>query len=129
MVSYFVQKDTYDYGKTSYDGGRIGDARDLARSVLQYERESVFELEATAREERCADSELETARLGGKIDALKVVVMKVEGERDENKGLVEMMARDKTALHRRRDDPSTEGEGNRTEIAGLRFRLEEAETR
>ena len=29
------------------------------------------------REERCADSKLETARLGGKINALKVVVTKV----------------------------------------------------
>ena len=30
-------------------------------------------------EERCVDSDLETARLGGGIDALKVVVTKIEG--------------------------------------------------
>ena len=42
MVSYFMQKDTDDDGMTSYYGGRIGNARDLARlsllSDLQYKR-------------------------------------------------------------------------------------------
>ena len=40
-----------------------------------------------------------------------------------------MMTREKTELCRRRDDLSREGGGNRSKIAGLRFRLEEAETR
>ena len=39
-----------------------------------------------------------------------------------------MMTRGMTALCGRRGDLSREGEGNRAEIAGLRFRLEEAET-
>ena len=43
------------------------------------------------REERCANSELEMARLGGNIDALKVVVTKFEGGKEELKGLVKMM--------------------------------------
>ena len=77
--------------------------------------------EMAIREDKCANSELETARLGGKIDALKVVVKEVEGERDDLKGLVEMMTRERTELHRRRDDLSREGEGNRAEIVGLRF--------
>ena len=46
-----MQKDTDDDGTTSDDGGRIDDARDLARldliSALRSERESVFNLEAT----------------------------------------------------------------------------------
>ena len=37
------------------------------------------------REEICADSNLETSRMGGKIDALGVVVTKVEGERENLK--------------------------------------------
>ena len=81
------------------------------------------------REERCANSKLETDQLGGKIDALKVVVTKVEGERDELKGLVDMMTRERTALRGRRDDLLREGEGNRVEIVGLGFCLEEADTR
>ena len=81
------------------------------------------------REERCVNSELEKARLGGKIDALKVVVTTVEGERDELKGLVEMMTRERKALRRRKDNISREGEGNRADISGLLFPLEDAETR
>ena len=45
------------------------------------------------RKERCADSELEKAHMGGEIDALKVVVKKVKGERDKIKGLVKMIMR------------------------------------
>ena len=45
------------------------------------------------REERCADYELETARMGGKIDALKVVVTKVEGQKDDLNGMVDIMTR------------------------------------
>ena len=58
------------------------------------------------REERCSDSELETTRMGGKIDALKVVVTKVEGDRDNLKDLVKMMTRERTALRGRRYDIS-----------------------
>ena len=36
--------------------------------------------------------------MGGKIDALKVVVLKVKGERDDIKSLVEMMMREKTSI-------------------------------
>ena len=57
-----------------------------------------------SRDERCADSELETDRLGGNIDALKVVVKKVEGERDKLKGMVEIMTRERMAIRGRRDD-------------------------
>ena len=39
-----------------------------------------------------------------------------------------MMTRERTALCGRRDDLSKEGEWNRAKIAGLIFRLEEAET-
>ena len=48
MVSYLMKKYTDDDGTTSDDGGRIGDARDLARSAillaLRSEMESVFDL-------------------------------------------------------------------------------------
>ena len=40
------------------------------------------------REERCANFKLETARLGGEIETLKVVVTKFKGDRDDLKGLV-----------------------------------------
>ena len=43
------------------------------------------------REDRLANSELKMTRLGEGINALKVVVMKVKGERGDLKGLVEMM--------------------------------------
>ena len=36
MVSYFIQKDTYDDRTTSADGGRIGDAHDLSQSALLF---------------------------------------------------------------------------------------------
>ena len=39
------------------------------------------------REERCTNSELETARLGGKIDGLNVLVKKFEEVRENLKGL------------------------------------------
>ena len=42
--------------------------------------------------------------MGGKIDALKVVVKKVKGERENIKGLSKMMTRERTALCGRRDD-------------------------
>ena len=61
------------------------------------------------REERCVGSWLKMARLGRNIDALKVVVTKVEGERYELKGLFEMMTRERSELRRRRDDLSREG--------------------
>ena len=35
---------------------------------------------------------------------LKLVVMKIEGERDNIKGLVDMMIRERTTLHGRRGD-------------------------
>ena len=72
-------------------------------------------------EERRADFELETAQLGVKIDALKVVVTKVEGEREKLKSLVKMMTRERSMLCGRRDDLSREGERNRANIAGLIF--------
>ena len=49
------------------------------------------------------------------------MVTKVEGERDELKGLVKMMRRERTALCRRRYDLSREIEGNRYKITGLKF--------
>ena len=73
------------------------------------------------REESCDVSELETAWMGGNIDALKVVITKVEGEMKNIKGLVKMMMRERTALRGRRDNISREGEDNRSEIVGLRF--------
>ena len=52
MVSYFMQKYTYDDITTSNDGGGISDARNLAQLSLilafWYDRESLFDLEATA---------------------------------------------------------------------------------
>ena len=42
---------------------------------------------------RCANYELEKSRLWGKINSLKVVVAKFEGERDKIKSPVEMMTR------------------------------------
>ena len=72
-------------------------------------------------EERRADFELETAQLGVKIDALKVVVTKVEGEREKLKSLVKMMTRERSMLCGRRDDLSREGERNRANIAVLIF--------
>ena len=56
------------------------------------------------REERCADSELVMAWLGWEIDALKLVSMKVDEERDELKVLVNIMMRERTALCARRDN-------------------------
>ena len=56
------------------------------------------------------------------------IITKVEGERDNIKGLVEMTTRERTALRGRKDNLSREGGGNRADIAGLRFCLEEAET-
>ena len=56
------------------------------------------------------------------FDALQVVVGKVEGERDELKILVET-TRKRTALCGRGDDLSREDEGNRPNIAVLRFCL------
>ena len=51
LVSYFMQKYTYDSGTTSNDGGRIGNTLNLTQLslllALQYKRESVFEVEAT----------------------------------------------------------------------------------
>ena len=67
--------------------------------------------------------------MGRKIDALKVVVTKVGGDRDDLKGKVEMMKRKRTALCGRRDDISRDGEGNMADIAGLILLLEEAENR
>ena len=53
MVSYFMQKDTDDDRTTSNDGRRIGGACDLDQlallSALRSKRESVFDLEATAK--------------------------------------------------------------------------------
>ena len=49
---------------------------------------TIARMDMNIREERCFDSELKTAWLGGNINALKVVVTKVEGERSELKGLV-----------------------------------------
>ena len=72
---------------------------------------------------------METAWLGGGIDALKEVVMKVKGDKDKIKGLVEMMTREMMVLFRRWDNLWREGGRKRAEIAGLRFLLEEAETR
>ena len=40
-----------------------------------------------------------------------------------------MTTRERTALPRRRENLWREGEGNRVDIVGLRFRLEEAENR
>ena len=54
---------------------------------------------------------METSRLGGEIDALKVVVTKVKGKMDELKGLVEMITREMTALGGRRDNLYRGGEG------------------
>ena len=52
MVSYFMQNDIDDNRTTSNDGGRIGNACDLAQSELlldlRSERVSLFDLEATA---------------------------------------------------------------------------------
>ena len=52
MVSYFMQKDMDDNGTTSNDRGRIGNTQDLAQSALilalKSERDSVFDMEATA---------------------------------------------------------------------------------
>ena len=64
-----------------------------------------------AREERCTEYELETSGMGGKINALKVVVTKIKGERDELKGVVEMMTRERTALFGRRENLLREGKG------------------
>ena len=80
-------------------------------------------------EDKCTDSKLETARLVGKINALTLVAEKFDGERYELKGLVKMMKRERTALSGRIDNLPREGEGNRFDIVGLRFYLEEAETR
>ena len=41
--------------------------------------------------------------------------------------MVKMMTRERTALPGRRENLSREGDGNRVDIAGLRFRMEEAE--
>ena len=46
---------------------------------------SVARRDMYVREERCAESELEMARLGENINALKVVVTNVKGERDKIK--------------------------------------------
>ena len=43
--------------------------------------------------------------------------------------MVKMMTRERTSLPGRKENLSREGEGNRVDIAGLRFRLEEAENR
>ena len=52
IVSYFMQKDTYNDGTTINDRGRIGNAHDLSRLALLlyllYERESVFDMEDMA---------------------------------------------------------------------------------
>ena len=80
------------------------------------------------RDERCTISDLKTARLGRNINALKVVVMKVEGERGELKCMLKMMTSKNTVLLRRRDNISRERECNSTNIVGLIFHLEEAET-
>ena len=61
------------------------------------------------------------SQLGVNIDALKVVVTKVEREREKLKGLVKMMTRERSVLYRRRYDLSREGERNRANIAGLIF--------
>ena len=81
------------------------------------------------REERYPDSKLETARLGKKINNLNLVVTKIVGDMDELKGLVEMLTRERLALHGRRDDLLRDGEWNMPKSAGLRFCLEEAETK
>ena len=65
----------------------------------------------------------------GMINALTLVAEKFDGERYELKGLVKMMTRERTALSGRSDNLPREGEGNRFEIVGVRFHLEEAETR
>ena len=54
---------------------------------------AVTRRDMAVREDRCDHSELETPHLGGEIDALKVVVTKVNGERNDIKGLIEMMTR------------------------------------
>ena len=43
------------------------------------------------------------------FDALKVGVTKVDGERDEIKGLVKMMTRERTVIHGRRENLLREG--------------------
>ena len=52
MVSYFMQKDTDDDITTSNDGWEVADARNLDQSALlsalRSDRDSVFDLEATA---------------------------------------------------------------------------------
>ena len=72
---------------------------------------------------------METAQLGRDVNALKLVVKKVEGKRDELKCMVNIMTRERTVLSGRRDDLSSEGGGNRSKIMGLIFRLEKLETR
>ena len=76
-MSYFMQKETDDNGKTSNNGGRM----------------------------RCTNSELEMSRLGENIKSLKLLVTKIDGERDNIKGLADTMMKDSTVLRGRRDDP------------------------
>ena len=83
MVSYLMKKYTDDDITTSNYGGRIRDAHDLAQLAL------ILAL----RSER---------------DSMQRPFTRVEGERDELKGLVEM-TREMTALHRRREDLSKVG--------------------
>ena len=73
------------------------------------------------REERCTNSELETARLGGKIDGLNVLVTKFEEVRDNLKGLFQILVRERTAICGRRDNLLREGERKRAKFAGLKF--------
>ena len=132
MLSYFMQRELIDKrdklilraeSNLTTIGLYIYQIKERLASFTVDSRDMVV------REERCADYELETARMGGNIDALKVVVTKVEGQKDDLNGMVDIMTRGRTTLHGRRDDLSTEEEGNRADIAGLRFRLEKSVTR
>ena len=132
MISYFMQKDLIDKRD-----GLILRAYSNLTTIGAYvnhtdERLTYFAVsrrDMDVREERCTNSKLETSWMGGNIYALKVVVTKVEGERDKLKSLVEMITMERTALLGRRDYLSREGEENRANIEVLRFCLEEAETR
>ena len=54
---------------------------------------TVASRDMVVREERCADSKLETAFLEGKIDSLKVVLTNFKGGKDELEVLVDMVTR------------------------------------
>ena len=101
MVSYLMQNDTDD-DRTTSDGMGGGSTTHATWNDRPYYRPSGM------RGSKCLSWRRRP------YDALEVVVTKVKGKRDDIKGLVEMMMRDRTALHGRRDHLLREGKGTWT---------------